>query len=193
MSIKMKEDQNLIYNILTTKTKFNLPITIAKQIIFLALPDTITNNPYFKDELHLEKSFRMIDKTIYYTKSPLKCRREVLIAMTLLLHEKKNIWRNPDKLTYVYNNLKKCGCCERHSQGVIMGLHNTNIKTHKSFRTRLQNDYSFCEKECKCCCRHYMRMILRSYPEIEPYVEHIFNILEDMVIEDMSFEDIMTI
>ena len=42
------------------------------------------------DELHLEKSFRMIAKTIYYTKSPLKCRREVLAVMTLLLHEKKN-------------------------------------------------------------------------------------------------------
>ena len=179
MSVQQKEDQNITNYILITK--FNLPITIAKQIMFLALPDTIINNPDFKDELHLEKSFRMIAKTIYYTKSPLKCRREVLSVMTLLLHEKKNIWQNPDKLTYVYNNLKKCGCCERHSQGVIMEPHNTNIKTHKTFHTRLQTrlpgysyHYPYYEKDCKCCCRHNMRAILRRNSEIEPYVEHIF-------------------
>ena len=139
------------------------------------------HNPNFENELHLEKSFRLIDKKVYYNggfsfAGGYPKGIYIIEAMSLIMSKKKIIWHNKNDLTYVYNNLKKCGCCERHSCGVTMDPHNTNIKTHKTYRTRLQNLYSPADTDCKCCCRHYMRFILRKFPEIEPKPQ-IFNIL----------------
>ena len=192
MSIQKGEEQIIIYNILTTKLNIPLPNFIVKQILFMLQPKTIAHNSNFKDELHLEKSFRLIDKKIYYNGgiSFSWSQPKGLYsyeAMSLIMSKKKIIWHNKNDLTYVYNNLKKCGCCERHSCGVTMDPHNTNIKTHKTYRTRLQNLYSPADTDCKCCCRHYMRFILRKFPQIEPKPQ-IFNILEEM-----ANEEIMTI
>ena len=181
MSIQKNESQNLIYCILSKK--FNIPGDCIKKIIFLAYPNTITNNPNFKDELHLEKSFRMIDKTIYY--SGVFCNgsypkgENAYEAFIMSKFKKQNIWNNKTDLIYVYNNLKKCGCCKIHSCGVLMEPHNRNIKTHKTYRTRLQNNYLRFPGRCSCCCRHNMRWILRKYPEIEPKLK-IFNVLKEM-------------
>ena len=99
MSIEEKERQNLIYVILTRKMKISVPITITKKIIFLAYPNTITNNPNFEDELHLEKSFRMIDKTIYYNggvfyNGSYPKGEEAYEAFCMSTSKKQNIWNN---------------------------------------------------------------------------------------------------
>ena len=191
MSIQKNESQNLIYCILSKK--FNIPGDCIKKIIFLAYPNTITNNPNFKDELHLEKSFRMIDKTIYY--SGVFCNgsypkgEDAYELFIMSKFKKQNIWNNKTDLIYVYNNLKKCGCCKIHSCGVLMEPHNTNIKTHKTYRTRLRivqlSDNHYClSGRCTCCCRHNMRWILRKYPEIEPKPQ-IFNVLQEMANEEL--------
>ena len=66
MSIIKSEEEILIYDILTTKVNIPLPNIIVRQILFMLYPKTIIHNPNFKDELHLEISFRMIDKKVYY-------------------------------------------------------------------------------------------------------------------------------
>ena len=189
MSIQKGEEQTMIYDILTRKVNIPLPNFVAKQIIFMLQPKTIAHNPNFEDELHLEKSFRLIDKIIYY--SGVFCNgsypkgEDAYEAFIMSKFKKQNIWYNKIDLIYVYNNLKKCGCCKIHSCGVLMEPHNTNIKTHKTYRTRLQNNYHpFLFGRCSCCCRHNMRWILREYPEIEPKPQ-IFNVLQEMANEEL--------
>ena len=189
MSIIKSEEEILIYDILTTKVNIPLPNIIVRQILFMLYPKTIIHNPNFKDELHLEISFRMIDKKVYYNGGisfswTYPKGIYTYEAMSIIMCKKREIWNDKNNLTYVYNNLKKCGCCKRHTYGVTLEPHNINIKKHKTYRTKLQNLYSPADTDCKCCCRHYMRFILRKFPEIEPKPQ-IINILQQIITEEI--------
>ena len=70
----------------------------------------------------------------------------------------------------LFHNLKNCGCCERHSQGVYYDNEGNNIKHFQgkingSFTTKnLHNKTTLFGTKCTCSCRHHMRHIIRCFP-----------------------------
>ena len=70
----------------------------------------------------------------------------------------------------LFHNLKNCGCCERHSNGVYYNSEGKYIQHFKGpitgdFTTKKKhNKTTPSETKCTCCCRHHMRQIARCFP-----------------------------
>ena len=69
-------------------------------------------------------------------------------------------WKDLIKQTYtqeevseVIQNLKKCGCCERHSKNVYKTPHCTSIVGSHTCTDSVVGG------KCPCPCRHYMRSL----------------------------------
>lgn len=63
-----------------------------------------------------------------------------------------------EKREQLFMSLSKCGCCVRHSNGVVSSSHCTDIVgSHTSYK--YQKKYTTCGKLCNCWCRMQMRII----------------------------------
>jgi len=67
-----------------------------------------------------------------------------------------------EELAFIVNQLFNCGCCERHSKGIIPNVsHCVSIREKQSIRARIQMKNNSHHIECSCPCRHILRNIER--------------------------------
>lgn len=77
-----------------------------------------------------------------------------------------------ENLLELFNNLKNCGCCERHSTGIYYNIDNEPIPhftgkiTGSLTRKKFHNKININDKMCMCPCRGNMRTIMTCIPII---------------------------
>jgi hypothetical protein len=148
----------------------DLPKELSDIIMFMARPRLSTA---FQKEIQLEAALMLCEQH-YNWWYPKMCRYWHLndIETTYEFPDIYNygkslgIYFNKDELIFITNKLLKCGCCKRHSHGVLDTPHCRNIRTRQSLRATRQMKNAYGNNTCTCPCRHILRLST-SYNHIE--------------------------
>ena len=80
-----------------------------------------------------------------------------------------------ERIKFIMRQLFNCGCCKRHSQGILDKPHCIHLRKNLSLREiRDVNSYDYSFKiiinpkynECNCICRHVLRNIYRNIKDV---------------------------
>lgn len=79
-------------------------------------------------------------------------------------------------ITDLLNKLLNCGCCERHSTGIIYKYGTDPVKHNRRITGDLTNNkshnkYTHYNKKCTCPCRNFLRTVYFIYPLCVPCVK----------------------
>ena len=134
-----------------------LPLDIQNKIFYYALPKIDKD---LKDSIEIITTHnRLKYMYIQYTKSNSE-NYGVFLKDGLTHEEQQNILKK----------LQNCGCCERHSCGILRFPHCNHIVGYRSKNNmRYSSDdlnFNNCFCGCKCSCRHEMRWLLRMNPKL---------------------------
>ena len=140
-----------------------LPDEIIRKILYYAYPKV---DDTFKKSIKIASSHVklniIIDEWIKIKDIPFQ---DSIHYSTSIKNTKQNIYE-------IFHNLKNCGCCERHSQGVY---YNIDGDTILHFQDKINDDFTIKKKhkkttydgkKCTCHCRHHMRQIITCIPII---------------------------
>ena len=142
-----------------------LPDELINLILFMANPRM---SQLTKRELHLEATHIMCEQ--HYNWWYPKLARywhlndvETMYEIPLKYHYGHSLMHyfTKDELIFIMRQLFNCGCCERHSKGIIPNKsHCLTIREKQSMRARIQmkNHYGD-NNQCTCSCRHILRHI----------------------------------
>ena len=140
-----------------------LPSELSDLIMFMARPRLSTA---IQKEIHLEAALILCEQH-YNWWYPKMCRYWHLndIETTREFPDIHNygksigIYFTKDELIFIAAQLLKCGCCKRHSQGILAAPHCHNIRPRQSHRaTRQMKNHYGNNATCTCPCRHFLRV-----------------------------------
>tara|TARA_B100001769_G_scaffold195119_1_gene155528 strand:- start:10411 stop:10893 length:483 start_codon:yes stop_codon:yes gene_type:complete len=155
-------DMNLMNNMR------KLPYELINYIIFMANPRM---NNILQNEIHLESAHIMCEQH-YNWWYPKMARYWHINDVETMYEIPTRIQYVPslmyyftkEELVFIMKQLFKCGCCKRHSQGIIPNKpHCHIIRNKRSLReiNQMNNHYEEREHKCTCPCRHMLRNIER--------------------------------
>ena len=144
-----------------------LPDELIKYIIFMANPRM---NYILQKELRLEAAHIMCEQ--HYNWWHPKIDRFWQLNDVETMYEIPNQYRygntfshyfEKDERIFIMKQLFNCGCCERHSMGIIPNVsHCITIREKQSVRARIQMKNHYGNNECTCPCRHILRQMIES-------------------------------
>ena len=157
--------------------KDNMDITLVKNL--KRLPDELVNyiifmaNPrmsyVLQKELHLEATHIMCEQHYNWWYPKLARYWHLNDVETMYEIPKQYHYGNSlryyfekEELKFIIKQLSNCGCCERHSKGIIPNVsHCLTIRENQSIRARIQMKNHYGDDQCTCSCRHILRNIQR--------------------------------
>lgn len=162
-----------------------LPVEIVNYILFISSPRM---SDKIKKELKLEAAHMMckIHYEWWYPKlvkywhlNDIEDMSELPLKYTYnytLLHS-----YDQDRIIFIMKQLFNCGCCKRHSQGILDKPHCLHIRKNMSLREKRDTNnyklsintmfqesrYNSKNNICSCNCRHILRNIYKSIKSID--------------------------
>ena len=136
---------------------------------FEALPDEliykILHEALPKKNIKLEKAIKL-EASLFRMREMFNKQCRIRNIMTFEDYLKNS---NED-LHELFNTLKNCGCCKRHSTNLYYNIDNEPIPhftgkiTGSLTRKKFHNKINVNDKMCMCPCRGYMRALIRCIP-----------------------------
>ena len=130
----------------------NLPNDIKNKIMYLA-------HPILSDQLKRSIKVESANKSLEYLNKIyidycIKNSNENINFKDII---NKVFDKNQKKI--IINNLKQCGCCERHSKGIFSKPHCNNVNVK---HTITKKETLLKSNKCNCWCRHNIRWFINS-------------------------------